>query len=392
MTLNVDKSIWKRVAFGDVIGNVTDRVDDPSSAGVDRYVGLEHLDPGVLTVERWDSPDKVEAQKLRFQPGDVIFGRRRAYQKKVAKAEFDGICSAHALVLRAKPDVMDPDFLPVFIASDYFLDRAIAISVGSLSPTVNWRDLRVEQFDLPPLDQQKRIADLLWTLEGHRTSVVTLMRGLSSCLQLDMAERLSEFASTRRIGELADTRSGPSFAASDVYEEPVAGSVPVLGITNTKSDGSIDLSKVDYVVGLPDSTRKVDEASLVLIRTNGNRNRIGNVYLPPPGAYGYAVSAFQFLMNLGDPAHRDYVYWVLRTDEMQARMSEAASGTTGLGNLAVRWLNEQGIPWSESESERGDFVTAVTRFVTAERHAIGELAALDALRSTLLNAIFGNRP
>lgn len=171
MSLNLDKSTWTRVKFGDVIDSVTDRVDNPSEAGVDRYVGLEHLDPGVLTVQRWGSPDEVEAQKLRFQPGDVIFGRRRAYQKKVALAEFEGICSAHALVLRARSEHIHPDFLPVFLSSDYFLDRAIGISVGSLSPTVNWRDLKVQEFDLPPLDEQKRIADLLWALEDHRSSV-----------------------------------------------------------------------------------------------------------------------------------------------------------------------------------------------------------------------------
>ena len=108
MTLNLDRSKWRRVTFGDVIESVTDRVDDPSQAGVDRYVGLEHLDPGIMTVQRWDSPDKVEAQKLRFQPGDVIFGRRRAYQKKVALAEFEGICSAHALVLRARQEHILP--------------------------------------------------------------------------------------------------------------------------------------------------------------------------------------------------------------------------------------------------------------------------------------------
>ena len=175
MSLNLDKSTWKRVAFGDVIDSITDRVDNPSEAGVDRYVGLEHLDPGVMTVQRWDSPDKVEAQKLRFQPGDVIFGRRRAYQKKVAKAEFEGICSAHALVLRARPDYVDPEFLPVFLSSDYFLERAIEISVGSLSPTVNWRDLKVQEFEIPPLDEQERFADLLWAVEGDRRGLEGLI-------------------------------------------------------------------------------------------------------------------------------------------------------------------------------------------------------------------------
>lgn len=180
MSLNLEKSTWKRVAFGDVIDSITDRVDNPSEAGVDRYVGLEHLDPGVMTVQRWDSPDKVAAQKLRFLPGDVIFGRRRAYQKKVAKAEFEGICSAHALVLRARPDYVDADFLPVFLSSDYFLKRAIEISVGSLSPTVNWRDLKVQEFDLPPLDEQKRIADLLWAAERERLASAVLLAAVEA--------------------------------------------------------------------------------------------------------------------------------------------------------------------------------------------------------------------
>lgn len=391
MNLDLDKSAWKRVGFADAIENVTDRVDDPSRAGVDRYVGLEHLDPGVLTVERWDSPDKVEAQKLRFQPGDVIFGRRRAYQKKVAQAKFEGICSAHALVLRARPEIVHPDFLPLFLASDYFLDRAISISVGSLSPTVNWRDLKVEQFDLPPFKEQERIAQLLWSLESLRSTLVAETDRLAICLQLEMAKRLSVIETKRRIGDVAATRSGPSFAASSVHEERVSGSTPVMGITNTRSDGSIDLSKIDYVTGLPESMSKVDETSLILIRTNGNRNRIGNVYLPPTTAYGFAVSAFQFLMKVGEPSHREYLYWVLRSDEMQTRMSEAASGTTGLGNLAVKWLNGQEIPWPESAQARDDFVQAANALSSAERVVRHELASLATMRQELNAAIFGDQ-
>jgi len=182
MTLNLDKSNWKHVAFGDVIENIANRVDDPSSAGVDHYVGLEHLDPGVMTIQRWGSPHQVTAQKLLFEPGDVVFGRRRAYQKKVARADFRGICSAHALVLRARTEFVDPVFLPVFLSADYFLDRAVSISVGSLSPTVNWRDLKVQEFVLPPLEEQKRIADLLWAVE-EEYKAVDAARGDRRCCE-----------------------------------------------------------------------------------------------------------------------------------------------------------------------------------------------------------------
>ena len=156
------RQAWRRVKFGDMAECVTDRVDNPAESGVDRYVGLDHLDPDSLTIRRWGVPTDVESTKLRFQHGDIIFGKRRAYQRKLAVADFEGICSAHAMVLRAREDVVVKEFLPVFMQSDLFFDRALSISVGSLSPTINWKTLAVEEFALPPKDEQRRIAEILW--------------------------------------------------------------------------------------------------------------------------------------------------------------------------------------------------------------------------------------
>jgi len=50
MTLNLDRSTWLRVRFGDVVRNVNDTVREPAAAGVDRVVAMEHLDPGELKV------------------------------------------------------------------------------------------------------------------------------------------------------------------------------------------------------------------------------------------------------------------------------------------------------------------------------------------------------
>src|SRR6266446_5219009 len=109
------KSGWRLVRFEDMAENIGDRVDNPAEAGVERYVGLEHLDPESLKIRRWGTPDEVEATKLRFQTGDIIFGKRRAYQRKLAVADFEGICSAHAMVLRAREETVVKDFLPVFM-------------------------------------------------------------------------------------------------------------------------------------------------------------------------------------------------------------------------------------------------------------------------------------
>ena len=126
------------------------------------YIGLEHLDSGTLTVSRWGSDIAPIGEKLVMKKGDVLFGKRRAYQKKAGIAPFDGIFSAHGMVLRPREKVITKEYFPLFISSDYFLNEAIRISVGSLSPTVNWKDLKELEFTIPSIEEQKRITPLIW--------------------------------------------------------------------------------------------------------------------------------------------------------------------------------------------------------------------------------------
>lgn len=155
-----DRKGWRTMKFGDFAESINERVE-PADAADEPYVGLDDLDSSDLHIRRWGKGSDVIGTKLRFRKGDIIFGRRRAYQRKLALAEFDGICSAHAMVVRAKPDVVLPEFLPFLMMSDRFMKRAVEISVGSLSPTINWTTLKLEQFDLPPLEQQVRIVQIL---------------------------------------------------------------------------------------------------------------------------------------------------------------------------------------------------------------------------------------
>ena len=162
--ITIDKTGWKKWRFDEFVQNISERVE-PSQTDMDVYVGLEHIDPDTLHLSRHGHPSDVEGTKLRFYKGDIIFGRRRAYQRKTALATTDGICSAHAMVLRAKEDVVDPSFFPFLFHSKQFIDMAITISVGGLSPTINWKDISKQEFLLPPKSEQKRLAELLWAAD-----------------------------------------------------------------------------------------------------------------------------------------------------------------------------------------------------------------------------------
>lgn len=154
----------KSYRFDQLADQISERVH-PGESAVERYVGLEHLDSDSLRIRRWGHPSDVASTKLRFQPGDIILGKRRVYQRKVAVSDTEGICSAHAMVLRAKPDAVLPDFLPFFMQSDLFMERALSISVGSLSPTINWKTLAKEEFLLPPIQEQARLMETCLAFE-----------------------------------------------------------------------------------------------------------------------------------------------------------------------------------------------------------------------------------
>lgn len=161
---NLDKSDWKTYRFEEIAQKISKTVK-PEKANVDIYVGLEHLDAEDIHIRRKGVPADVKGGKLRCAPGDVIFGKRRAYQRKAAIVDFEGICSAHAFVFRASPEVIDPRLFPFFLHSDQFMHRMVDISVGGLSPTINWGDLKNQEFLLPPKEQQADLAKLLCAID-----------------------------------------------------------------------------------------------------------------------------------------------------------------------------------------------------------------------------------
>lgn len=117
-------------------------------------VGLEHIVPGEMELKKYDLPEENTFTK-KFCKGQVLFGRRRAYQKKATVATFDGICSGDITVIEPIPGMVVPELLPFIVANDRFFDHAIQGSAGSLSPRVKWEHMANYEFELPTLGEQR---------------------------------------------------------------------------------------------------------------------------------------------------------------------------------------------------------------------------------------------
>ena len=127
-------------------------------------VGLEHITPESITLSRWDIDTDNTFSKV-FRKGNILFARRRAYQKKAAVAEFDGICSGDITVIEAIPGKVSERLLPFIIQNDHLFEYAVEKSAGSLSPRVKWEHLKEYEVTLPEIGEQEELADFLWKLE-----------------------------------------------------------------------------------------------------------------------------------------------------------------------------------------------------------------------------------
>ncbi|MBS6708798.1 MAG: restriction endonuclease subunit S [Blautia sp.] len=200
------------------------------------YLGLEHLDSGSLKVTRFGSEVAPIGEKLVMHKGDVLFGKRRAYQKKVAIAPFDGIFSAHGMVLRPREDVIDKSFFPLFISSDYFLDAAIKISVGSLSPTINWRDLKTLEFELPDLATQRKLAETLWSINDTMETYKKLIAATDELVKSQFMEQFGDPVKNERGYPVLPFAAFASIDAQMTTDYAKYADYPHIGIDSIEKD------------------------------------------------------------------------------------------------------------------------------------------------------------
>ena len=154
-------------------------------------VGLEHITPSELTLTEWDV-DSGNTFSKAFRKGQILFGRRRAYLKKAAVAPFDGICSGDITVIEAIPEKLLPELLPFVIQNDTFFDYAVGKSAGSLSPRVKWEHLQNFEITLPPVAEQRKLADLLWAVNTARAAYKKLLEATDELVKSQFVEMFGD--------------------------------------------------------------------------------------------------------------------------------------------------------------------------------------------------------
>ena len=341
----MDKTQWPTVKFGDVVRQVKDKVDAKES-GLERYIAGEHMDSDDLRIRRWGEigDDYLgPAFHMRFRPGQVLYGSRRTYLRKVAVPDFEGICANTTFVLESKdPMVLLPELLPFVMSTEAFHEHSIKQSKGSVNPYVNFSDLAWYEFALPPLEEQRRIASLLQATENVLENLQIANSKLAGLRTAIVEDAISKIHRKVRFGDLL---LDASYGSSKRANNDKSG-VPILRIPNVLRE-EIDLSDLKWVKLSADDIERysVRHGDILIVRTNGNPEYVGRCVVAhnPIQPMVYASYLIRLRVN-GEMAYSDYVSTVLNTPSLRRQIRASVRSSAGNYNLNTQGIRRQQIP------------------------------------------------
>jgi len=392
----ISKAGWTRVAFGDVVRLSKARVADPEAAGIERVVGLEHIEPGELRIRRWGDVADGTTFTTLFKPGQVLFGKRRAYQRKVAVADFEGVCSGDIYVLEPANDRLMPELLPFLCQTDAFFDHAVGTSAGSLSPRTNWTSLASFEFLLPPIQEQARLVEALSAISDVKRALNEVIQKarvahsslVDDVLGLKLSRGRIEYTRTSetrlvRIDDLLDPDRPLSYGIL-VPGPFVQGGVPMLRVVDFDDFGRRSTAEIQYVSkAIADTSKSTylrsDDLLLSVVGT------IGRTFLVPPEMEGWNVNRALAVLSQGNVVSNKFLEAFFASASMNEYLGHSKVGSAQ-PRINLEFLREILVPLP-SKSRIEAVISSQARMREAVDGAVKRMGSIQEFSSAVWLAI-----
>lgn len=352
-------------------------------------VGLEHITPENVTLSNWDMDTENTFTKM-FHKGDMLFGRRRAYLKKAAQAPFDGICSGDITVIRAKADKILPELLPFIIQNDVLFDFAVGKSAGSLSPRVKWENLKNYSFELPSLDEQHKLAEVLWSINDTLQAYQKLLVETDELVKSQFIEMFGELGKDDKgwglttLGQCCELNPK---RPRNIDDELMVSFVPMPAVSE---DGKIDSSDIrPYKEVRKGFTYFAENDVLFAKITPCMENGKGAVARNLESGIASGSTEFHVLRPISGKTNPYWLYIITMFDSFRVGARKVMTGTGGQLRVPIAYLNDYPIslPPIELQNAFEDFVHQSDKSKFELKNTI---ESLRAMRNNLVADVLDN--
>lgn len=398
--LKLDRSRWSLTTFGEVAVQQKESVDRENT-DITRYVKGEHMYSEDLHLREWgELKDEYLGPAFirKFEEGDILYGSRRTYLRKVCIAPFEGITSNTTFVIKANEELIDKNLLPFVMLSEGFSEHSIRNSKGSVNPYVNWKDLASYEFLIPPKEQQEQMAELLWTMDGVVQENFRVREKLDAIKQVIFEDFLKEHKEGNfkscTIEDIAalDKYScvggpfGSDLTGKDYVDEP---GVPVLRGANL-TIGKERFVDEGFVYVSEEKAKSLERNSAyrndIVVTQRGTLGQVG--IIPIDSKYEkYIVSQSQMKLTVNETkALPEYVYQYLLSAKAQKDL-EATTICTGIPHINLGIFKKFPI-WLPSISFQRKIIEEISKIDGVLADCNNKLLKSLMLKKSLLNQVF----
>lgn len=393
---SIDRSGWELVKFGDVAIQKKENVDRENTE-LTRYIAGEHMDSEDIRIRRWGevSGDYLgPAFHRKFEKGDILYGSRRTYLRKVAVTHFDGITANTTFIIGANEKVIHKDLLPFLMLSEGFAQHSIKNSKGSVNPYVNWKDIASYEFLLPPKPQQVRLAELLWAAQEVAEGKVELYKRANKLLRSTVKSRCFPNDIEKEAWKEYQIKQ-------TVYDLEVGTSI---NCHNSEfKPGEIGVLKTSAVTSgrfIPLEAKPVHERDLSNLKISVKKdhiliNRKNTVQLVGTAVYVEENYENLFLPDLiwqikpkESIVLSEYLWYVISSTKLKAKLSSISNGTsTSMVNISQKNFLKLKIelPSLEVQQRVINELKKIQRSIRLVKNSIEES---QTLQKSLINQIF----
>lgn len=353
------KNTLKSVKFGEVVKQIKDRIKDIENSNLTEYTRGEHFESSNLNLigrSKIGDGQHGSAFHMRFRNRDVLYISRNPQLRKVAVADYDGICANTTYVYRADNKILSHELLPFIMQTDHFVEFTIQHKRGSTNFYLNPSDIDPYEFYIPSLNEQQKIAKLFLaienTLNNYKNTLKKLLVLKKSYLNSTITQGISEgWPLVLFDSILIDTQYGIS-KKSEFQSE---GRVPILGIPNIVA-GDTDFSKIAWVkiTNSEFEKYKIHKNDILIVRTNGNPNYVGRCVtlkiFPENSVYASYLIKLKVHENIAIPS---YIEAIINSDFLRANLQHEIRSSAGNYNLNTQGIRKQLIPLPPIETQKG---------------------------------------
>ena len=407
----IDKSSWTITKFGDVAIQQKVNVNREDTT-LTKYVKGEHMSSEDIHLRSWGElqDEYLGPAFIRyFEEGDILYGSRRTYLKKVSIAPFEGITSNTTFVIKANEEKIDKRILPFLMLSDGFTEHSIMHSKGSVNPYINWKDLAKYEFLLPPKDQQAELAELLWAMdelierekevlklnkELKKSTSKDLLLGLDSKFQLGQKSPYGLIPNEWSLIKLFDLRdkddrysfTGGPFGSDLKSAHYTDNGVRVLQLQNIGEGEFLG----DYEIFT--SEEKADQLKSCNIFPGeiilAKMAPVARCCIIPDDDARYVMCSDGIRLKVdSDRFDNKFIYHALNSNHFR-RFAETKSTGTTRGRIGLSDLKEIPIPIPGSVKEQMEIASKLNSIDEISSNCINKRKSSQVLQKSLINQIF----